>query len=401
MVANNSGDTQAVIYYNNGGTWTLSKNDTSVVSPSTNFNRFRFATFLDYVFRVNGVQEVATSIDPLTPTWGTTNAPTTITPSLVAVFQDRVYVGRNGTGSASRVYFSSLPASGAITWDTSNDFFDLNPDDGDGLTAFENNGNRLLMWKARSMYRWNFGQTEPDRLIGVGTHSQECVKTNFDLGVTFFANEYGAYAYTGGRPKLISRKIQKWFDAIPATDLNDFAAEVDADHYYLYVSDSLTVDSKTYSNVMFVYTISLDAWTIYSLGTPVRFMAKLIQSSSEDLYFGSSDGRTYAWDSGTTDNETRIAGEILTKDHMASFPEFTKFQYIDVVNDNAFETTVSYRIDRNGDFTTSGNLTKRFSTLPHIGKEGRSIQVRLADAGLNQSQIELINIQHMENNKRK
>src|SRR3990167_9886897 len=55
MVVNNSGDTNAVIYYNNSGTWATSKTNDTAVATFTNFNRARFATFLDYLFRVNGV----------------------------------------------------------------------------------------------------------------------------------------------------------------------------------------------------------------------------------------------------------------------------------------------------------------------------------------------------------
>src|SRR3990167_8706471 len=156
----------------------------------------------------------------------------------------------------------ALPSSGAITWDTTNDWFDVNPDDGDEITALENNGNRLLIFKRRSTYRWVFGATEPDRLLGVGTESQECVKTNLDLGITFFANSKGVYAYTGERPKLISRKIQAWIDANTAANWDDACAEIDDDHYYLYLGDSLTVDSVVYTNVMAVYSISLDAWVV-------------------------------------------------------------------------------------------------------------------------------------------
>ena len=323
MVANSAADANTVIYYNNGGTWTLSKADTAITT-FTNANRYRFATFLDYVFRVNGTAVVATSTNVDGATWGTTDAPTVITPSFIAIYEDRVYVARNGVALGSRVYFSGLPSSDAISWTTATDYFDVNPDDGDEITALENNGNRLLIFKNRALYRWKFGSLEPDRLIGIGTKSQECVKTNLDLGITFFANEYGVYAYDGGRPKKISRKIDKWIKACSATDVSGFCAETDDDHYYLYLSDSLTVDSRTYTNVMAVYTISLDAWVIYTLNTPVRVMAKLIISNVEGIYFGSTNGRTYKFDTGTADDSggaagataTPIAGEIISKEYI-------------------------------------------------------------------------------------
>lgn len=409
MVVNNSGNTQAVIYYNNAGTWATSKTNDTVVTTVTNFNRTRFKTFVDYLFRVNGQDVVATSINVNGSTWVTTNAPATITPSFIENFKDRIYVARNGVALASRVYFSSLPSGGAITWDTTNNWFDVNPDDGDEITALENNGSKMLIFKNRSMYRWDFAMTEPDRLIGVGTQSQECVKTNFDLGITFFANEHGAYAYTGGRPKLISRKIQKWFDAIDAASLDDMAAEVDADHYYLYLADSLTVNSATYTNVMAVYTISLDAWVIYTLNIPWRVATRLIQSGAEDIYFGSSNGRTYKWnsgledDSGGTDGDTAqpINTEVITKEYLLSFPTESTLNNIDVISENALMTNVFYQMDRKDDFKYVSSLNERFKNSKSLGAKGKTVRLKFTDNASIASRIDGFNFEYVISKNRK
>lgn len=421
MVANSAADANTVIYYNNAGTWTLSLADTAITTY-TNFNRYRFATFLDKVIRVNGTAVVSGSVNVNGATWttaggGDTGLPATITPSFISNFQDRIYLARGGTGDASRVWFSSLPSVGAtpaITWTIATDYFDVNPDDGDQITALENNGNRLLIFKSKAMYRWNWGQTEADRLIGVGTDSQESVKTNFDLGVTFFANRYGVYSYVGDRPKLISRKIEKWFKAIPATSLDDMCAEVDADHYYLYLADSLTVDGRTYTNVMAVYTISLDAWVIYTLNTPVRIMNKLIISGAEDIYFGGAQGRIYKWNSGEADDSggaayneaTSINAEIITKEHLLTFPEKTTLENIDVIAIQGGDARVSYQADRNlmgidkGDFTPlKGGLNKRVNTF-RVGKEAQTARLRITDNSQKVSVIEAYNFEHKPKNER-
>lgn len=398
MVANVAGNANGIIYYNSSGTWTASKsNDTASLKS-------RFATFVDYLFRVNGTDVVASSKDVNGGIWGTTNCPATITPAFISVFQDRLYVAKgSASGQLSRVWFSGLPSAAETlpAWEV-NDYFDVNPDDGDEIRALENNGNRLLIFKNRALYRWTFGQVEPDRLIGVGTQSQECVKTNLDLGITFFANEYGAYAYTGGRPKLISRKIQDWFDNIPATDVDDMVAETDADHYYLYLSDSMTVGGTTYTKVMAVYTISLNAWTIYTLNTPWRVASKLIQSNSEDIYFGSSNGRTYQWNSGIADDSggtngdtaVSIAGEIIFKEQLLNFPSKTDIQNIDTIVQDGMTANLSYQLDRGGDFKPVGkNLIERVNNA-RLGKEGQTIRVRITDNGASQSVIEGLNIEH-------
>lgn len=383
--ANVSGDATATIYYNNAGTWTNSK------TGLTANKKIRFFTFLDYVFYLNGADVMGSSADPTAPTWGTTNCPATITPNFGAVFQDRCYAANGGVSTASRVWFSSLP-SGTITWTTASDYFDINPDDGDEITGLENNGNRLLIFKNRAMYRWTYGQTEPDRIIGVGTSSQESVKTNFDLGITFFANPRGIYAYTSGRPKLISRKIQKFVDAV--SDWTNVFGETDYDHYYLFVGN-ITVDGRTYSNTMLVYNISLDAWTIYTFNNQITWMARLMPTSPvEGIYFGATDGKTYQFLSGTSDATVGINGEIMTKEYLISFPEFSKLENIYVVSQQRVNTKVHYQLNRKGDFHPLNDLTDRFHKF-RVGKddECRTIRLRITDSSTNTSIIEGFNFE--------
>ncbi len=400
MVANSAADANTVIYYNNGITWTLSKADTAITT-FTNFNRYRFATFLDYLFRVNGTAVVGSSINVNGATWGTTNCPATITPSFIAVFTDRVYVARNGVAAGSRVYYSSLPAvPAAITWDITNDWFDVNPDDGDEITALENNGSRLLIFKNRALYRWQWGMVEPDRIIGVGTESQECVKTNFEIGITFFANSKGIYYYDGNAVKCISRKIQPVIDSVPAANWNDAVGEIDADHYYLYLGDSLTWGGTTYTNVMAVYTISLNALTIYCLNTPWRFANKLILSGAEQIYFGSSNGRTYLWNSGNSDDSggansdtaVNISTEVITKEFLLGFPDKVKLSYMDFISENCLTTSTFYQIDRKGDFKALCPLQERFSFSQHIDDSCYSVRLRLTDNSSILSRFDGLNI---------
>jgi hypothetical protein len=404
MVANISGDATSVIYeYVSGtGNWT-SRNTAGTASKKT-----RFATFIDYVFRVNSSDTVLSSAD--LSAWGTTDCPTTITPSFIANYEDRVYVANGGTTTGSRVWYSSLPTGAApftITWTTTVDYLDVNPDDGDSITALENNGNKLLIFKNRSMYRWSFGQIEPDRLIGVGTSSQECVKTNLDIGITFFANANGVYSYMGDRPKLISRKIEKWFKGLVSTDITGFSAEIDSDHYYLYLGDSLTVGSRTYTNVMAVYTISLDAWVIYTLNAPIRIMSRLIQSGVEQIYFGSTNGRTYLWDSGTSDNSggassntaTPIAGEIISKEYLVSFPTKSNLKNVDIISSQQGAAQVFINIDRQDEFYSLGELTKRMNTFPST-PELQTIRLKVSDNSTVTSVIEGINFEYEPSQKR-
>lgn len=414
-VANNAGDTQGVIYSSAGAGWTAR------LSTDTASKRTRFATFVDRVFRVNGADLVFTSSNGTTwedkPNDANANVPDTITPSYIAVFQDRVYLAHGGTSNKSRFWFSSLPTSGAITWDTTNDWVDINPDDNDEITAIENNGNRLLIFKHNALYRWSFGQVEPDRLIGIGTPSQESVKTNFDLGITFFANRFGVYAYTGARPKKISQKIQPFINAV--SNWSTVSAEVDDDHYYLSVGN-LTVGNRTFSNVVLVYTVSLDAWVVFTLADPVKFMQNMVEVNDKtikEVRFGDNDGYVYLFSpmrasSGTgtileSDYDSEIFTEFISKEYILAYPNKCMVRWVDVFCQDRLNESVFIDFDRKDIYTPLGVLTNRRTNLKVPVGECHSIRLRISGAHndatsltIGQPLIEGFNIEHEPQQKR-
>lgn len=378
MVADNSAQTQGVIYRYNFGTLVWD----SVKTNDTASRATRFTAFVDYIFRTNGADVVATSADGAT--WGTTNAPATITPKFCATFQDRVYVANGGASNNSRFWFSSLPSGGAITWTTASDFVDVNPDDGDVITALENNGSNLLIFKKRALYRWTFGQVEPDRLIGVGTYSQESVRTNFDLGVTFFANTHGVYAYTTGRPRLISRKIQKYIDAV--SDWTAICGGVDRDHYYLSVGN-LTVDGRTLTNATLVYNIPLDAWTIFTTATRIKIFAEGASGldGTDQLFIGGNDYRVSRFLNTNFPNDnvsgtlTPINCEVTSKEVLISYPNKSTIDYVDIFAQKRGGANAFIDLDRANAFEPIGALTERVSTLRPPRRECNSVRIRITD----------------------
>lgn len=332
-----------------------------------------------------------------------------------------------GHASSSKVYQYKGNTTQAITWDVGNDYVDINPDDNDEMTALENNGNRLLIFKKRALYRWTFGQVEPDRLIGVGTLSQESVKTNFDLGITFFANPKGVYAYTTGRPKLISRKIQEYIDSV-TNWVNTYGA-VDADHYYLFVGtivlggskvrgatgNTTTGGYKTITNAMLVYHISLDAWTVYSLSNAITAMANVdgAATAGTEIIFGDAV-RAYSFlvDGLPNDNndgaQSTIHTEYVSKEYLLSYPNRTEVNWMDVFAQKRGAVNAFIDLDRRDDFMELGQLTERVTNLRLPKRECSTIRVKLAESTLATdttgnaitSVIEGFNIEHTPKEKR-
>ena len=405
-------------------TWTTTDDITQtpfdpVTGDADEVFKTRFVVFLNYVFRLNGGQggagDYPVSFLITTPqTKTTTNllyedaAQITFSPFLGTVYQARVFLNNSVDGYRSRIYYSTLGTSGgAITWGISaaanTQWRDINPDDGDFITAFEPRDDYMLIFKNFNLYKYYF-DIPAIKIADVGTTSQESVKTNLDIGTTYFANPSGIYAYGGGKPKLISGKIQEYVDAVTGANWNYCAGGVDKEHYYLSVGD-ITVNGRTITNAVFVYHIYLDAWTVYSLAEqPTVFTNIGTTFPTRFLSFGSGNGGVYKMTTSTSDifgssTVTNINTEVLTKEHLLTFPEKTTLENIDVMAIQGGDTKVSYQIDRNllgreGDFVScKERLNNRVNTC-RVGKEMHTVRLRLSDNSQRDSIIEGYNLEH-------
>lgn len=346
-----------------------------------------FTTFIDHVFRVTGDKVVESETNPRDTTWGATNCPATITPKYICVWQDRVYVANDTQSSnASRIFWSSLPAeNGTITWTTGTDYADINPDDRDIITWIEPFGDKMLVFKEKALYRWTFGQVEPDRIIDIGTPQGLTVKQTH--GICFFANRNGVYAYTLGRPKKISQRIRPFIDQIPS--LTAMRAEVDDDHYYLYIG-TVTVEGMTFTNCMLVYTISLDGWHIETWPYAIHSMARLQEVTPsgtvialyDAIYIGDAAGFIYQKGTGNSDyngtTATAINGYVRGKEQPVNFPKSGLLEQGYILSQKAQGAKVNYRIDRAKDFKPWTDLKERITSKPLSGR-AKTIQFSFTD----------------------
>jgi len=358
-----------------------------------------FCTFIDYIFSTNGSDVMATAADPTT--WGTTNALATKKYKFCCVWQDRVYVLNDNSATAypSRIQWSSLPSGTplAVTWGAS-DYADINPDDNDELTWGEPFGSVLLIFKTEGLYRWTFGQVEPDKMPGVqGTPQGLTVKQS--NGICFWANKYGVWALTNpyGIPTLISKKVQPFIDQI--SSLTAMRAEVDQDHYRLSIGD-VTVDNIAYSRCFLVYTISKKTWHIETFSgtaiqTMARFRRKTLGSTEiyDEIYMGNAGGIVVRMNTGTSDhissNSTHlpISGKIMTKEYpLPHFPEDDDLVKMWVIAQQAIGTNIKYRLNRR-DWKPWKDLKERITEGIISGKD-KTIQLSITDNSIVTSKIE-------------
>ena len=250
-------------------------------------SKVEFDTFLDYLFTVN-YSDSNRVYDG--STWSqTTNLTSSPKAKYIKVYGTRVYLGYcnpSGTAYASRVYFSSIPSSDAITWDTTNDWFDVRTDDGDVITGFGLNSNRLLVFKTNSLYRWDTYSLQDVR-GSVGTTSQRSVANVRDY--TIFLHTTGFYAYNGVSSQLISKAIQPYFDGIASSSFATAVAWTNGNHYYCFVGDITNSDEDiSLTNAVFDYDVSANNWVIRTLQDVFTCAFPNIVSNARTIYAGTS-----------------------------------------------------------------------------------------------------------------
>lgn len=316
-VFNNSGDTQSVTYYNNAGTWTAIGSGSTFTASA----KSRFTTFVDYVFRVSSAQETPKSWTGASgDSWGATNLTSVPSGKFICVYKARLYIAATST-YPDRLFFSSIPdaTTQAITWDTTNDHLDVVPSDNGNITGLTVNGSLMLIFKDRAMYRWNGSSADPDRIIDVGCCSQESIATR--RGTTFFCNDFGVFATTGGFPTWLSKPIDRWWKAISSSYLASLSAVCDDDNYYVSVGD-VTVDGGLYSNAVYRYNISSQTWTIRSYAEQIYAFAEFVTSTNgASIMCGNDDGDVQEFNVGLTDATIPIMYRVRTKrmDFLGSF----------------------------------------------------------------------------------
>ncbi len=354
------------IYYDNNGTWTAGLTGWTA-------NKVRFVTFLDRVFAFNGVDAPKSSADGIN--WDSTMLSGAPTAKYAEVFVERIYA----TGDSSnpdRVYYSSRPAAGTITW-SSDDYFDVNPKDNANITGLSKGYNRLLVPKENGLYRVAVPHsTEPDRIIDVGASSNDSVR--YIGGIVFFANRYGVYAYTGQTPKFISQKVQKWIDAI--SDYTALTAEVDENHYYLFIGN-VTVDGTAYTDVVLEYTISLNSWNVL-INIKAKAFGNYTVSGVRNLYFGNGNGQVMKLFDGNSDNGSAIDFEARTSTIDFGDSSVVKFFQHGVFHSSSGTGITVYYAKNGGSFASLGTLSADIKRL-NITDKANYIQFKLIESSIN------------------
>lgn len=289
------------IYRLNGSTWT------SIDATRSSTEKERFVNALDYMFYTNKTDGMKTYNGS---TVGTTNAVNAPAAEFLEYYKNLVYAVST-TQYADIVYTSSLPTiAGAITWDTTNDYFRVTSGDGEGITGVKRWGAELLFFKRNSLFR-HFGVgVDPDPLYNIGTYSHESIVPTQD-GLYFHAPP-GIFVYQGGKPQLISRPIDDFMRNVSRSNFTEIAGWNDSDHIYHSLGD-ITIGGVTFSNVVSSHTISSQVWTLYSYSVRILRGINYDTGTSIEQVVGDTDSNVYQFNTGNSDNGADIFYLLRTR----------------------------------------------------------------------------------------
>ncbi len=291
-------------YAYDGAVWT---NIGGGMNPGT---KVRYANLLDYVFRVGGNAPTKSWDGNTANSFGTTHLSGAPDGNLIIAYKSKLYIGGN-TSFPDRAYFSTIPdVNSEIAWDQSLQYLDVNPADGDNLTAFAKTGTQLLFFKRDFIYRWNGTSTDAEPMINVGTISQETV-ANVNGSVIFF-HPKGIFTTDGGAPVEISRPIKNFIEAIPAANYPNMCAYGDEDRFGLFCGDVM-VDGRTYQNLVLEYDTNLKVWQPHILGHAFRVFTNAHTSTGTPFVAGAKETYVETMFSGNTDDSLPIKFERETR----------------------------------------------------------------------------------------
>ena len=384
----------ATIYTLSSGTWGMSL-DGGTASVS-----IRFVDFGSYTIALNFMYDTYSSMrfwnagssrhwhhtgNPINPQnmWG-------YAPQLGEVYKSRIYLAGDTSkeGNGSRLYFSSvITSAGNITWTPTSDFVDINPGDGEVISALKRFSLELLVFKPNYIYRFRTTGVDPDPLIKIGTRSQESVVEG-KKGL-YFHHDTGFYRYSGGYPTEISRPISDFIAAIPFSQFSQIASWNDQDHIFWSIGNVTTADdSVLWRNTVLRFTESSEVWTIYSYASDLRRGATFNSGSSITRIVGTDYGLVATLDSGTTDFGHPINYRIRTKWYELEGIENRKLiERLVAICEKAQGSELMYQVDDDSAWRTIGQVREFINFFDNTNIRFHRIKFQLTGVSRNEPPI--------------
>jgi len=375
-----SDDTQ--LFYSTGGSWTeITAAETAWANKAS--ITVDMESFLGYCFMVGyGATDGFINSSSLTGTTFSTVTNVTDMPDAKYIkrYRDRLYIANcdiSGTKYPYRVYFSSVPEAGALTWTPSSDFIDI--DYSEEITGIGTAWDKLLIFTEFSTYFYD--QTKKKKTWDVGGYHRTI---NNHGAYIYFVDNNGAWRSSGGQPENISGPL---IDFFRAGNPSEMFAEIVDEEWWIYFGDSVSVNGVTYSNVAGKFNIPTQTWVIREFADTITTFAKYTSGATSHLWLGDSSSDIH--EKGkytdatllTSDDGSNILSEFeLAPFHVGDLSFENNIANITVFAERAMGVKLKARvIDRNTraltPFLSIGELTQYVNYFEINVEQGILIQV--------------------------
>lgn len=387
----NAGGTATQLFYraNGAGSWTAIAAAAAAWTSASQV--VEMESFIGYCFFVgyNG-----TTFLPVASLTGTTFSTATNVGSMpqgkfIKRYNGQLYVANCYTGGTAypyRVYNSSFPVAGAITWGGATDFKDV--DYSDEITGMETAWSKLLVFTEYQTYFYDGSSWLPQWAQGCSNHRTIKKHKSYLIWCDFD----GVQISTGGQPQNISGEIDVLYKA---ANPRQMFGEIVNEQYWLYLGDSVIVGDTTYSNLTAIFDIGKSIWWTREFASPMKTFAKYNSSGKMRLYMGNNNGQVFnkgQYIDSTilkSDNGSDISSSVeLAPFHLDSLDRFKKLNEIIAYADRPAGLKVYARVVDNTSriltpYTPIGELTKYINSFHVDIDDGVIIQIMLQETGQN------------------
>jgi hypothetical protein len=389
LVVNINGASNSQLYK-----WNGSGSFASIGSANlTNNYQMSFEVANNYLFGLNGVEVV--DWDGTTVTKNRGGIPIGY---FARWFHNYLFIAKNETYQ-NRVYWSDI---GAPLTFNANNYVDINPGDGDSITALGKIQDELLVFKKNSVWSisgWDgstfssttlAGQNTNARIVGVG-----CVAP---FSVVELGNKVFYFSMNGNSPVIreihktvygvtqaggiISENIKTTMDTITLSSLNKISSAYDGRYIYW----SIPTAGSSVNNKI----IALDTWNITASNYPFTTMtgknAEYFAVSTipgyATVYFADStqilsspitySGKVFKFDSSIhSDNGANIAIDVRSRKFMLDSSRKSKWKYLYYKYDSGVNNNIeTLALIDSALYYTTQDILNMSSISPGLGPTG-------------------------------
>lgn len=198
------------------------------------------------------------------------------------------------------------------------DYLEIDPSDGDNISAMLAAQDILHIWKSNSYHQWN--GNERRRKAEQGASCQKAVQAYNDL--LFWFNQEGTWVWPGQRIQTISNVIKPEIQQVSTVNVAKVGMGLNADHLLVGVGDLTSI-----SNAIIDYNIESNIYQTWELPNEFKIFSPYTTSGKRTTMAGTNDGKIMELDSGSTFAGTTINSRIETREQFISLPEEVKTIY--------------------------------------------------------------------------